>query len=138
MSLAAFYANSRERYKEAATLYAKAIALAPDNPLPRAYLCRTYIFMGQYADAVQSCSESIALKPQITGYINLGVAYFDRHEFTNAAAAFERAVALNPYYYIAVGHLARAYSWIPEDRNRARDTYLSAISLTKPAPERGS
>ena len=126
--LASFYMFSRHEYQDAVKLYQKAVDLVPDNPLPRAYLCGAYIFMGRYSDAVESCTRSIALKPEKAAYINLGVAYLGQREFTRAAEAFEHAVALDPTYK-PVGHLARAYSWIPERRAEATNLYLKAIGL---------
>jgi serine/threonine-protein kinase len=127
--LAQFYLFSRNQYQDAINLYGKAVALAPQNPLPHAYLCGAYIEMGSYNAAVESCSESLRLQPQMAAYINLGNAYFDLREFPQAAEAFKQGMQLDKAYYKVVGDLARAYSWIPEKRADAANLYLNAISL---------
>jgi tetratricopeptide (TPR) repeat protein/tRNA A-37 threonylcarbamoyl transferase component Bud32 len=127
--LAAFYMFSRDQHKDAISLYTKAVSLVPNNPLPRAYLCGAHIAAGNYHEAIRSCNNSLALKPQVAAYLNLGVAYSALREFSHAADAFDQARRLEPSNYKAVGHLARALAWLPGRRDESSDLYLAAITL---------
>jgi serine/threonine protein kinase/Flp pilus assembly protein TadD/TolB-like protein len=127
--LGQFYLFSRQQYAEAIAVYQKAVDRAPENPEPYAGLCGAYILSARRDEAVQACNKSIQLKPTPFSYINLGVAYWGLRSYVMAADSFDHAVRLNPRYYKAVGHLARAYSWIPQKRAEAPDLYRKAISL---------
>jgi tetratricopeptide (TPR) repeat protein len=127
--LAQFYQFSRQQYAEAISTYKKAIDRAPENPEPYMGLCGAQIFAELYAEAIQACSTSIGLHEAAASYINLGVAYWDLRNYSMAANSFEHAVELNPRYYKAVGHLARAYSSLPDKQAQAPDLYRKAIDL---------
>jgi len=51
--------------------------------------------------------------------------------FQEAASAFTHARELNPKYYKVVGHLARAYYWIPGKRGESLAIFRNAISLAQ-------
>jgi len=127
--LAQFYLFSRLQHNDAIKEYRAAIDRAPENVEPYMGLCAAYILSGQYAEAVQTCNRAIGIEDDASSYINLGVAYWGLRNYPLAAQCFEHAVQLNPGYYKAVGHLARAYSWIPEKRGQAQELYRKAIEL---------
>jgi eukaryotic-like serine/threonine-protein kinase len=128
--LANFYLFSRPQYAESAKWYKEAIIRAPDNHVPYFGLCGAQLMSGDYQEAVKACSTSIALHATDRAYINLGVAYFDLRQFSEAAQAFDRARVLNPVYYKPVGHLARAYYWMGK-RDQAKELFGRAIELAK-------
>jgi eukaryotic-like serine/threonine-protein kinase len=128
--LGQFYLFSRPQYREAVKWYNEAIVRAPDNHIPYFGLCGAQILLGSYAEAVKSCSTSIALHPTDRAYNNLGVAYFDLRQYPESAHAFESARELNPAYYRTAGQLARSYYWMGK-RAEAMDLYGQAIALAQ-------
>ena len=44
---------------------------------------------------------------------------------------FEKAVELEPQYYLYRGNLADAYRWTPGEKDRAKPTYAQAIALVQ-------
>jgi eukaryotic-like serine/threonine-protein kinase len=130
MHLGNFYFNSRTEYAEALKTYQKAIDQAPDNHAPHIGACGAQIFLGNYDEAVKACNKSISLRPTFQAYSNLGVAFLDLRQYSNAAQSFERAIELNPGYYKPVGHLARAYYWMG-NRTEATRLYLKAIDMAQ-------
>ncbi|MBQ9238948.1 MAG: tetratricopeptide repeat protein [Treponema sp.] len=64
----------------------------------------------QLDDALMYCAEGLDCNPENPHLWNtMGVIYFKRDSYENAAEAFEHAVSLNPYYYDALYNLRDTY-----------------------------
>ena len=64
---------------------------------------------------------------------NYGSLLTSRRRAAEAAAAFEKAIALDPAYVTAVANLAKV-KWLSEkDVERARELYVQALRLTEPS-----
>jgi serine/threonine-protein kinase len=97
------------RYQESATQYFHVISLAPDNAIAYANLGGAYDGMERLDDACAACEKSVAIKPNFRAYNNLGVFYYEKGEYADAAAMFERALLYDDRDYRVWGNLANAY-----------------------------
>ena len=88
-----------------------------------------YIFMGEYAKAIEVLQHAVGLFPTPEAYSNLGIAYFNLRRFDDAVNALEHACTAATKDYDPCGNLARAYYWSPTKRSRARQTYERAIRM---------
>ena len=128
--LGAFYAG-RARYADAAAQFQQVIRLRPDNNRGYYNLGGTYILEGRYDDAIAALSRSIELLPTMSAYSNLGAAYFYCRRYTEAAAMYEKARALDDQDYLNWGNLADAQYWSPEQRKESTQAYTTAIRLAR-------
>lgn len=85
------------------------------------YLCGTYAYdEGQYAAAVEHFNLLTELRPRFAeAYFLTGQAYEGLGQNTNAAAAYARALELNPGYREARLRLGWAHYWAGEPRTAA-------------------
>ena len=75
--------------------YRKALALRPDNPIAASNLGVTQLWTGRYAEAIASLELAARSAPKnFQIQANLGDAYRAVKKPANAAAAYERSVAL--------------------------------------------
>ena len=82
---------------EAATCYAKAIALAPGQPIYHANHARALQAQGQARQAVSSYDKALALRPSdATSWHNRAVALSDLESYPEAIESAGRALALAP------------------------------------------
>ena len=88
-----------------------------------------YIFMGEYAKAMEVLRHAITLFPTAEAYSNLAIAYFILHRFDDAVNALQHACTATTKDYVTCGNLARAYYWSPTKRNQARQMYERAIRM---------
>ena len=128
--LGTFYFN-RGRYDDAARMFSAMVNLSPDAYLGYSNLGGAYLMEGRYADAIDPLKTSIEIRPTSSSFSNLGTAYYDLHQFKEAAHTYEEAVRLDPDAYDAWGDLGDAYYWTPDERNRAPQAYEKAISLAQ-------
>jgi tetratricopeptide (TPR) repeat protein len=74
-------------------MYGKAIAIDPKYAYPYNDMGYLYMAMGQYAAAIPLLLKSIELEPNITRYVNLGIAHYCLGEPAKAKDYFDRALA---------------------------------------------
>jgi predicted O-linked N-acetylglucosamine transferase (SPINDLY family) len=103
---AAFLAGSlaleSSRLDDAADLFARAAALAPDNPLYQANLGETLRRLRRFEAAKCALSKAIALKPDLCAAVyNLGLLLQQMGELPDAETALVRALELNPRLALA-------------------------------------
>jgi serine/threonine protein kinase/tetratricopeptide (TPR) repeat protein len=130
--LGSFY-FARSRYAEAAEMFSKVINVAPDNLFGHSNLGGAYTQMGRYADAIPALERSVNIRPTATAYSNLATVYFNRGQFLEAAATFEKATKLDDKNYAIWGNLADAYYWLEGRRAEAGREYRRAIGLGQEA-----
>ncbi len=122
---------SHGRYQEAAEMFTRVIELAPDNVRGHSNLCGIYLAMGRYADATPPCERSVRIRPTQAAYANLGTVYFYQRRFSEAAAAYEKAVRLDERLAASWGNLADAYYWQTGKQQEAAMAYRKAILLAE-------
>lgn len=109
------------RFKEAAAAYKVALALKPDPANPNSVivahynLANTLAASGQHADAAESYRQLIAKleaskTPMAQPHYNLGLSLVALERYDDAAAAFGKAVELNPGYAEAHYNLGLIHS----------------------------
>lgn len=119
------------KFAEAARAFEQAAKLTPDNPRVWSNLGIANRRMGRFADAETALKRALDLDPQSRYLLNLGLIYEQQGKDREAAALYERATELNPSSYLAFANLASVYDRIPDDKPKARDAYLKAISLAE-------
>lgn len=78
---------------KAADIFRQAIALSPDNPEYRTELCKQYIALSQYGDALQLAQQTLPLKPTAIPTLNtLGVVFSHVGEHSRALECFALAI----------------------------------------------
>jgi eukaryotic-like serine/threonine-protein kinase len=120
----------RARYTEAAKAWERADELASDNVLVMRNLAAVYHQLERTDEGVARLQRALEIEPAATTYSNLGTLRFFQGRYADASIAFEKAVALNPTYYLYWGNLGDAYRWIPGSTEKARDAYARASALT--------
>ncbi len=122
------------RFEEAAQSLREAIRLSPDNTRAIDNLAISYHYLGRYEEAVQEYERSIAIRPTSETLSNLGTLQFESGAFAAAAAAYRRAVAMQPKKGVLWLNLGDALRWARADAigladGEARAAYRSAIEL---------
>ena len=128
--LANFY-DRQAKYQLAIDQYKKALALTPDNAQVYLNLGATYLDWGRPGDLVlaqKALEQSINLHPSYPAYSNLGSVYLAQQRYADAAAATEKALALNDRDYQVWNNLVLAYEWLkqPDKANAAREQFAGA------------
>jgi serine/threonine-protein kinase len=118
------------RYAEATTVWERAEELAPDNVLVLRNLAAVYHQLERTDEGIARLQRALEIDPAATTYSNLGTLRFFQGRYADAGAAFEKAVALNPTFYLYWGNLGDAYRWIPGSTDKAKDAYARASALT--------
>jgi tetratricopeptide (TPR) repeat protein len=88
-----------------------------------------YQRLGRYDDAIRTFSDSIAREPSASAYSNLGTALYYAARYEEAAAAFEKAIALRPRYYVYWRNLGDAYRWVNGGKAKADAAFVKAIEF---------
>jgi eukaryotic-like serine/threonine-protein kinase len=125
--LGAFYYN-QVRYDDAITQFTKVIELAPANYRGYSNLGAMYVAEGKYEQAIDPLNRSIAIRPNLEAFNNLGNAYFQLRRFSDAANAFERGLNLDDSDWLLWGNLGDALFWSGGRRAQATTAYEKAIA----------
>ena len=84
------------RYDDARQTAERMIALHPDNVVGYQQLGALYQTTGDTARALEFYEKATAIAPAGQVLSNLGVLYYERHEYTKAVDACRRAIGLRP------------------------------------------
>lgn len=128
--LGAFYLRIN-KFDEAENQFKRVIELTPDNYRGYMNLGSVYYFTEQFDDARKMYELSLNLEKSFGTSSNLGTLYFIEGRFSESARMYETALEINDSYYLLWGNLASAYYWIPEEREKAEDTFQRAIELAR-------
>lgn len=123
------FLNSQNRYDEAIQRHIRVTELAPDSGIGYDNLGRTYLSIGEY-DKAESAFNSSPLPSRWT-YMNRGLVYYYRGEYTKAAGDQKRAVELAPQVHASWGYLGDAYRYMQGEEDSARNAYERAIQLAE-------
>jgi eukaryotic-like serine/threonine-protein kinase len=132
--LGAFY-FSQARYAEAEEMFQKVVTLAPNSFQGYTNLGGVELSAGNYADAIQALKRSIAIRPSLGAYSNLGTAYFYLRRYEDAALAYQKALLFNNKDFVVWWNLGDATYRIPSRRQDAAQAYHQAIALAQKALE---
>ncbi|MBM3753862.1 MAG: tetratricopeptide repeat protein [Acidobacteria bacterium] len=117
-------AEAREKYQET-------VRLSPENPEPHNNLGSLLVGEGRFAEARQAYERSIAIEPRYRTYVNLGGVLLRMGDLEAAAAAYKKAVDMNPNTDSSWAGLASFYYYAPGQREKSREPYLKAIELAE-------
>ena len=113
---------------KALAAYTKVTQLEPDNAVGWENTAAVYFEEGKYQDCIQLYQKAIQLAGHDYAYSNLGFAYFNLKQYTQAADNFLKASQLTPDNPVNMENLADAYRWSGQ-KDKAAATYDQAISL---------
>jgi tetratricopeptide (TPR) repeat protein len=119
-------------YSTAIELHRGLLLSEGNNARAHYHLGFAYGMMGRTAKEISEYRAAIGLGLKNWDlFLNLGLAYFDRHELENATAAFETAVALGPQLAETHFNLAVAY----ERENRLHEALKEIVVSLSLAPD---
>jgi len=128
---AGFFYYGRAKYSDAEAMFRKASDLTPGNQLVLENIGDMCVLQGRYQEAIDAFQRSIALKPMMPAYSDLGEAYFYLHRYPEAISALEKARDLEDHDYLTWGNLGDALYWSPGRRDEAPRAYRRAIELAR-------
>ena len=126
--LGLFY-REEGRYEDAARMFQEVVTLAPDNFRGYSNLGAMYVALGKYPQAIALLEKSIAIRPTVEVYDNLGTAHFYMREFDRAAANYEEGLKFDKTSWLSWGNLGDAYYQVSGKREKAVAAYREAIRL---------
>jgi tetratricopeptide (TPR) repeat protein len=119
-------------YPMAIELHSRYLRSKRNNALAHYHLRFAYGMEGHIAEEIDEYHKAMILGLNKWDlFLNLGLAYWDRHEFENATAALETAVSLGPQYAETHFNLAVVY----ERENRLDQALHEIIASLVLAPE---
>jgi tetratricopeptide (TPR) repeat protein len=119
------------RNQQAIPMFQRITELTPDNRWGYTNLGLAYYNLGQLDQAAAMWRRTLELRPDAGAFSNLGVVYFYTGHHAESARMFEKATELEPQNYLYRGNLADAYRWTPGEEDRAKPTYVQALSLVQ-------
>ena len=118
---------SSGRTEEAIEEFRGAVALAPENARGLVNLGSALVVAGRLPEAAEALRKSLSVEPTAEGLSALGTVEFYRGLFDEAAAEYEKAVALSPRFSTLWANLGDARRWSSSARDRAPEAYARAI-----------
>jgi len=126
--LARFY-WLQSRHTEAEHEYRKALELTPENYLLLNDLGALYFDLSRWDEARLMFERSGDARPNYIAYSNLGTIAYRRGNSREAAAMFEKALAIDDHDYVLWGNLGIEYRQISGQEAKARQALSKAIEL---------
>ena len=130
------YLHDNDRIEESRREYDTALSVDPAQTVVRNNLAVLFLSSGDFKRAEPLLRSELALNPAyVRAWYNLGLVLRELNRLEEAAAAWERALQLEPDNIDAIGELWVAYRSINPDRSREMQRRLEArgMKLT-PAP----
>jgi Flp pilus assembly protein TadD len=119
-------------YSTAIELHRRLLLSEGNNAIAHYHLGFAYGMVGLTAEEISEYRAAIGLGLKTWDlFLNLGLAYFDRHELENATVAFETAVTLGPQHAETHFNLAVVY----ERENRLHEALREIVVSLSLAPE---
>jgi len=126
-NLGFFYYRQR-RYADALAQFQRVIALTPDNATAYSNLATVESDLGRNSESEAALKKSIEIAPSYAAYSNLGAVYYSEKRYADAAAATEKALALNSDDYRVWLNLENSYAWLG-DSAKANTSADRALEL---------
>jgi eukaryotic-like serine/threonine-protein kinase len=130
--LAKFEFN-RGDYPAAAADFRRALNVAPANPAILSGLGSSLAHAGFFEESRTALEESIRLAPSFPAWESLGDLDLREKHFPDAATDYEKALEFNNTDYRAWWSLAVAYTRTPDQRDKARRTFVQATRMCREA-----
>jgi serine/threonine-protein kinase len=115
-------------YSQALLAFQQITVLEPDIDAGYENVGVVYLQQGKYQECIPYFQKALQIEPFFSTFSNLGTAFFFLKQYTNSAAMFEKAVALNPNNTITMVNLADAYRAAGQ-QDKSHAAYQQAISL---------
>jgi tetratricopeptide (TPR) repeat protein/predicted Ser/Thr protein kinase len=117
------------RMDDAIGAYRDMIRRAPD--LYRGYgsLGGILVLQGEYDRAIDTLKISIALRPSVVGFENLGTAYFNSGRLEQAIEAYNQSFQFGFADYRLWSNLGDAYYWLRGRSDQAAEAYAQAVRM---------
>jgi serine/threonine-protein kinase len=128
-NLGAFYLQQQE-YEKAVDMFTHAVTLAPDSYRGYSNLGAAYLSQGKYLDAIKPLERSIAIRPTVFAFNNLGTADLRLRLYSDAVHAYQQAAKLDDSQYAVWGSLGDALHYTG-DGVAAKQAYKKAIALAR-------
>lgn len=128
--LGGFFFN-HGRYHEAAAMWRRVVELTPDNARGYFNLGAVLWRSGDSKSSIEAYHKSILIRPEGSAYSSLGAVHYFLGNFAEAAAMFEKGVALRPAEPRTWGNLGDAYRWMTGMEQRSAEAFDEAIALMK-------
>jgi len=103
--------------------------IAPNNDYAYLHMAASYYSLDQIEKAIENTNYALEINPSDSGYSNLATMFFYKKEYINAIIAYEKAIKLNPTYYMIWGNLADAYKLT--NNNKSVISYQNAANKAK-------
>ena len=119
----------RAHYQEAEALWESALQITPDNVLVMRNLGAVYFLLDRPDEAASILQRALEVAPAAPIYTNLGTIRFFQGRYTDAVAAFEKAVEQAANNHLHWGNLGDGLRWAPGRRKDAPAAYRRAVDL---------
>ena len=119
----------RAHYQEAEALWESALQITPDNVLVMRNLGAVYFLLDRPDEAASILQRALEVAPAAPIYTNLGTIRFFQGRYTDAVAAFEKAVEQAANNHLHWGNLGDGLRWAPGRRTDAPAAYRRAVDL---------
>jgi serine/threonine-protein kinase len=91
------------------------------------------LFKGEYRAAIDTIRLAVELRPNANAFNNLGTAYFNAGQLTQAVDAYNQAFQFDDADYVTWMNLGDAYFYLRNRPDQARDAYRQAVRLGREA-----
>jgi serine/threonine-protein kinase len=128
--LAGFYYRQR-RFADAEAQYRRTVELTPDNAPAISNLAAVLLRQKKTREARGMLERSLAVEPTYQAYVNLGNVHYGDGEFSQAAAAYDKALQMNSRDFRIWGTRAHALRLAGAPGAKVTDGYRRAIVLAE-------
>ncbi|WP_062063890.1 tetratricopeptide repeat protein [Cellvibrio sp. OA-2007] len=117
------------RHEEAIANYKKVLKFLPENISAINNMAVGYSYLADYEAAARMFELASDIEPDIGVFTNIGSMYYSSGELKKAAAAYEKALELDPENYQLMSYLADAYKFIPGYKKKSDEIFGRVIDL---------
>jgi adenylate cyclase len=116
-----YFLIQHARHKEAILNYKKVLDLTPDNVMAINNMGASYLFLGDFENAIPAFEKALALSPSSASFSNLGTAYYYLGFFNKAVEYYQKAIDLSPSDVSNLNDIADAYYFIDGKKDLSYD-----------------
>lgn len=102
----------KQAHSQAEEHLKKAIKISDNDPKYYNNLAALYLSMERYDDAIaafQTAADNLLFDRSELAWTGIGLANFQKQDYAAAERAYKKAIALNPFYYMAPFRLGELY-----------------------------
>ena len=116
------------RYKDSIPAIQRVTELQPDNARGFQLLGTVFHQLGDLTSALTNYERAIAIAPSLGAYSNIGTLHYGQEQFAEAAAAYEKAIEMDPKSWTAHRNAADAYEALGAI-DKAHESFSTAVRL---------